>query len=228
MWSIKRASWVPVIVAAGLAGCTAVGLDSKPDPLTPTQRYKLSVEQHPDQVALRPHVGGLSPTQKGALADFMNRWRTSGGGEIVVETPSSGADPSAISHTAADAMAELEALGAPRNALRYTAYDSAGAADAPVVARFTTLAMKKEDCSTGYDNLVSTGKNDTPSHFGCAVTSNMAMQIARPRDVIAPAQEDYADATRRENVLGLYRKGDLTAAKREEQAVVNVGNGVRQ
>src|SRR4051812_39445847 len=110
MWSNKRA-WAPLIVAAGLSACSTVGLDTKLDPRTPTEGYKLSVEQRPDQVALRPHVGGLSPAQRDALADFVARWRTAGAGEITIETPSTGADPSAISRTAADTLAQLQAMG---------------------------------------------------------------------------------------------------------------------
>ena len=227
MWSNKRA-WAPLIVAAGLAGCTAAGLDNTPDPRTPTDNYKLSVEQRPDQVALRPHVGGLSPAQRDALADFFGRWRTAGAGEITIETPSTGADPSAISRTAADTLAQLQAMGAPSTSLTFAAYDAAGASDAPVIARFTTLALKRDDCSKTWDNLASTGRNAVSSQFGCAINSNMAMQIARPQDVVSPAAEQPADAVRRENVLTIYRKGDLTSAKRDEQAAGGVSSGVRQ
>ena len=228
MWSNKRA-WAPLIVAAGLAGCSTAGLDnSKVDPRTPTEIYKLSVQQRPDQVALRPHVGGLSPAQKDALADFVARWRAAGAGEITIETPSTGADPSAISRTAADTLAQLQAMGAPTTALSFTAYDAAGASDAPVIARFTSLALKRDDCAKTWDNLVSTGRNDTSTHFGCSINSNMAMQIARPQDVLTPAADQPADAVRRENVLTIYRKGDITSAKRDEQATGGVSNGVRQ
>lgn len=229
MWSNKRA-WASLILAAGLSACSAVGgLDnSKIDPRTPTENYKLSVEQRPEQVALRPHVGGLSPAQRDALADFVARWRAAGAGEITIETPSTGADPSAISRTAADTLAQLQAMGAPSTSLSFAAYDAAGASDAPVIARFTTLALKRDDCSKNWDNLVSTGANGVTSHFGCAMNSNIAMQIARPQDVLTPAADQPADAVRRENVLTIYRKGEVTSAKRDEQAAGAISSGLRQ
>jgi type IV pilus biogenesis protein CpaD/CtpE len=125
MWSTKRAiaSLAAATALTGLAGCssTLVGTDTKPDALNPGAQYSLQVEERPDEVALRPHPEGLSTNQRAALAAFVDRWRTSGGGDIIIDTPSTGADPNAVSRTAAGVLAELQALGAPSTALRFGA-----------------------------------------------------------------------------------------------------------
>jgi len=231
MWSIKRAtvSLAAIASCAGLTACaTALGVDNASDPINPISRYGLQVEERPDQVALRPHPEGLSANQKSAIAHFVGRWRTSGGGEIVIDTPSTGADPNAISRAAAATLAEMQALGVPSTSLRFTAYEAGGQADAPVVARYDAMALRREDCSTTWDNLVATGKNTNSKHFGCVVNANMAMQIARPQDVVTPAVEDPADAARRATVLGKYRAGENTSTKRDDQATTAISGVARQ
>jgi pilus assembly protein CpaD len=232
MWSTKRAtaSLAAATALIGLAGCssTLVGTDTKPDPVSPTTQYSLQAEERPDEVALRPHAEGLSGNQRAALAAFVERWRTAGGGDIVIDTPSTGADPGAISRTAAGVLAELQMLGAPSTALRFTAYEAAGRPDAPVVARFAAYTLRRDDCSKTWDNLVSTGKNNVSSHLGCVINANMAAQIARPQDVAAPALTQAADASRRTNVLDKYRKGEVSSAKRDEQAATALSGAVRQ
>jgi pilus assembly protein CpaD len=232
MWSTKRAiaSLAAATALAGIAGCSPslIGADAKPDPLNPGAQYSLQVEERPDEVALRPHPEGLSTNQRAALAAFVDRWRTAGGGDIVIDSPSTGADPNAISRTAAAILTELQALGAPSTALRFSAYEAGNMADAPVVARYASYTLHRDDCSKTWDNLVSTGKNNVSSHLGCVTNANMAAQIARPQDVAAPAVTQAADATRRSTVLDKYRKGEITSAKRDEQAATQLSGAVRQ
>ena len=230
MWSIKRAT-APLLAMAGivgLSGCsTALGVDNTPGPLNPGSNYSLQVEERPDEVALRPHAEGLSTNQKMAIAQFVGRWRSSGGGDIIIDSPSTGADPNAISRTAAAVLNELQTLGAPSTSLRFSAYEAGNQPDAPVVARYASYALHRDDCSQDWDNLVATGKNTVSKHLGCAINSNMAAQIARPQDVVAPAIEQAADATRRSNVLTKYRAGENTSAKRDEQASTSISGAVR-
>lgn len=232
MWSTKRAiaSLAAATALTGLAGCgpSLLGADTKPGPLNPGSQYSLQVEERPDEVALRPHPEGLSTNQKAALAAFVDRWRTSGGGDIYIDTPSTGADPNAISRTAAGILAELQALGAPSSSLRFSAYEAASMTETPVVARFAGYAVRRDDCSNKWDNLVSTGKNDVSSHLGCVINANMAVQIARPQDVAAPAVTQAADAARRSTILDKYRKGETSSARRDEQAATALSGAVRQ
>jgi pilus assembly protein CpaD len=79
-----------------------------------------------------------------------------------------------------------------------------------------------------WDDLTSTGDNGSYANFGCAVTANMAAQIAHPSDIVRPRAEDAPDSGRRMTILEKYREGKVTAADEPEQkaggaAIAHVG-----
>ena len=69
-----------------------------------------------------------------------------------------------------------------------------------------------------WENLSKTGSNRPYSNFGCAVTANIAAQVANPHDFLAPRAEDPADATRRSVVLDKYRRGEKSSTEADSQA----------
>jgi pilus assembly protein CpaD len=71
-------------------------------------------------------------------------------------------------------------------------------------------------CGTQWGSLTRTGDNQSAANFGCAVTANLAAQIADPRDIVSPRAMTPADAQRRAVVFDQYVKGEPTAAGREE------------
>ncbi|MNJ38075.1 Pilus biogenesis CpaD protein [compost metagenome] len=86
---------------------------------------------------------------------------------------------------------------------------------APVLAGFETIRAAVPQCGTQWGNLGRTGDNQSSANFGCAVTANLAAQIADPRDIVAPRALAPADAGRRSVVFDAYRSGEQTAAQRE-------------
>jgi pilus assembly protein CpaD len=74
------------------------------------------------------------------------------------------------------------------------------------------------DCSKTWDNLTSTGDNRPSTHFGCAVTANMGLQVADPRDLVTPKAADGYDDGRRLIVLDKYRQGAITSSTKDSQA----------
>ena len=87
-----------------------------------------------------------------------------------------------------------------------------------MLASFTALQAKGPDCEGGWDNLTSTRNNGPSTHFGCAVTANLAAMIADPRHLIAPAAVAPPDGDRRQTVLGKYKKGEVTSSTVDQQA----------
>jgi pilus assembly protein CpaD len=57
--------------------------------------------------------------------------------------------------------------------------------------------------------------NDQTPGFGCAVTANLAAQIANPRDIVAPRGMGAPDMDRRAKVFDTYRAGQQTSAPQE-------------
>ena len=183
-----------------------------PAPLTPTQRFTLQVEPGVDRIALAVHDDGVSGTQRGALADIVNRFSIEGAAVLRVEAPSGG-DP--VSNAFAyQIKTALEAVGAPGHRVQVVAY-AAPDPRAPVLVGFETLRAAVPQCGTSWTNLTRTAANESSANFGCAVTANLAAQIENPRDIIAPRGMTPSNAARRSVVFDNYRKGEATAAPQE-------------
>ena len=214
----RSASLAAILAAAAaLAGCAA---DTNPQTLslTPTEHYGLTVTSHPEQIAIGLHGGGLSNTQKAALGQFVSEWRDDGGGVISVRAPSDCTDPAMARRMSDEASAYLIQLGVPRERLLVSAYASNRAPGAPLLASYEHFEAHGPNCSAGWGDLTATGHNSTFGHFGCAVTANIAAQIANPRDLIAPAVMTPGDNVRRAVVLDKYRRGETTSSAKDDQA----------
>ncbi len=130
----------------------------------------------------------------------------------MIETPA-GADPVALSQAYA-VQAALSAWGVPADSIRLVSY-AAPDPRAPVVVGFETLRAVVPQCGRNWGNLSRSGDNQSASNFGCAITANLAAQIADPRDIQQPRAMTPADASRRTVVFDQYRAGKQTAAEAE-------------
>ena len=207
---------LPVIAAcAALAGCFAHA-PAPPHPglvaLTPTEQFAVEVRSTIDEIHLAPH-GGLSPAQHAALVDLADRWRDAGEGPVVLHA-AAGGPAEATAHAAAHA---LQAAGVPPPFVQVTPYEAqTGAPPAPVRVGYSRLVAVGPQCANLWTDVSSTARNLPQSTFGCAVTANIAAQIANPRDLVSPRPSYPADAVRRATVMAKYRKGEPTGATRND------------
>lgn len=197
------------VIAAALtaSACGAPASGGGPAPMTPLSRWSLQAEPQFDRVALAVHETGPSANQRSALADLALRARAEQSHEILVETPS-GDDPASLQMGWAIAEA-LRPSGIPVRLASYNAPDPR----APVVVGFARLQAVTYDCSRQWGSLTQHGDNGSPRGMGCATISNMAAQIADPRDILGQRPSDPADAGRRSVVIDHYRRGEPTAAR---------------
>jgi len=215
------------LALAALAACASAPPDKYiAHGLTPTEHFAVETQAQPDQVALAVHAEGVSVHQQAALSELASRWRDAGGDVMVVKLPADAADPNRAKSMAYAVQSQLEGLGVPADRIQLAAYQ-AGVPDGPVLAGFLRLAAKVQDCSGGWDNLSSTMANEPYKHFGCAITANIAAQVADPRDFVSPPGLAPADNVRRQAVLGKYREGKLTASEKDDQASGAVSTAVK-
>lgn len=200
-----------VAAAAALAACAAVEpAPAGPIALTPTEQFMAEVRSTPDEILLAPN-GPLSAAQDAALADLAERWRDAGEGPVVIGVAGGGR----ATHTAHAAARALQGYGVPKTMVRVEPGE--GAVDGPpppVRVGYSRLVAVGPQCANLWGDLTRTANNGPHAAFGCAVTANMAVQIADPRDLVAPRASYPADAVRRATVLEKYRKGETTGAKR--------------
>ena len=216
--------------AAALQAC-AVGPNpaetARRPQLLPTEQYGLAVTNEPEQIALGLHADGLSASQQAALGQFVSRWRLNGGGPVTLRVPVGGI-ASLSRRMEAEAKAYLVKLGIPQEQVVLEGYPSGSNASAPLLASYERFEARGPNCSGGWRDIMSTGRNTPYDHFGCALTANFAAQVANPRDFLAPAVETPADNSRRSVVLGKYRQGLLTSSAKDDQAngkVSDTGGG---
>lgn len=185
---------------------------------TPTELWKADVTTQPEEIRLAVRAQGLSPNQADALTTFADSWRSADGGEVIVQAPVGGPDPVAVSRSGENARSFLVEQGVPANAIRLLGYDAKGDAAAPLVVGFLRYAVNIPDCGRSWTNIAHSMTNQPQPNFGCAVTANMAAQVANPADLATPHRFDPADAQRRAVVLDKYRKGELTSSQADEKA----------
>jgi pilus assembly protein CpaD len=207
-------------LAGVLAACTATAGGGRPAALNPTSQYSLQAEAAVEEIALAPREDGLSPAQRAALGDLALR---SEGKPITVRAPAGG-DPVAV-RSAFNARAALEGMGVPAHLVRVGSYDAPDGR-APILVGFTGYRAVIPTCGREWNNLTATRDNSIQTNFGCAVTANMAAQIADPTDIVSPQALDPTDASRRSVVLDRYRRGETTAADTDDRSSGNVSRVV--
>jgi pilus assembly protein CpaD len=224
-----RPSLLALVAAASLTtACQSVPQDAAPGPtnplaLTPTEQYSATLVEGVDEILLASN-GGLSPNQADALGALVMRWREDGAvGPIVVTAAPAG--PGA--DTGRAAAQALAGYGVPPAAVQLDELKPQGPAVEPVRVAFAKLEAVVPDCSTRWGDLTRTANNTVSAGFGCAVTSNMAAQLANPRDLLQARVGGSVDGARRADVLARYRKGQSTETQRSESERGVVSNAVQ-
>lgn len=211
---VKRALVsIALVVATGFAvsGCASTSGDNAP-PLTPLSRYALQVEPGLDRIALAVHDQGLSANQQAALRDLAARYGAAGAGHVRIEAPA-GDDPAAAGQAWA-VRAYLAASGVPEDRIQMAAYH-APHPRAPVLAGFEILRASLPNCAAEVRNMGARVSNQSSGGFGCAITANMAAQIADPRDIIGARPMTPADSGRAAVVFDNYRRGQISSTPQE-------------
>jgi pilus assembly protein CpaD len=207
---VKRALASAVFVLA-VSGCASVS-GSVDAPTTPLSRYSLQVEPGLDRIALAVHDQGLSANQHAALRGLAARYGASGSGHVRIESPS-GDDPVAVEQAYA-VRTFLQAAGVPEDRIQMAAY-AAPDPRAPVLAGFESIRASVPDCSLETRNMGARFSNQSSGGFGCAITANMAAQIAYPRDILGARPMTPADSGRAAVVFDNYRRGEVSSTPQE-------------
>lgn len=210
-------------LSGGLGACAGLTAADPSAPLTPISRYALQVEPGLDRIALAVHDTGLSAAQESALHALAMRHRAGGAGAIIIQAPG-GNDPAADAQAWA-ARATLEAVGVPGDLIQVSAY-AAPDPRAPILAGFETLTAHLPNCAQEQGPREGRFSNASTTGLGCAVTANMAAQIANPRDIIQPRAMPPAETGRAATVFANYRQGDRTSAAQEELVAGRISRAV--
>jgi pilus assembly protein CpaD len=221
----KERSPMRLPLIASLA-CLALGACASPEapplaqahPITPTERYAIQVKPTPVELMLAAHSGGLSIAQAAALRDFAGRYDDADRGAITIKAPEHGPDQSEVYRTATATRDFLISQGASPGDVRIEGYDANGDGKAPVRVSFMAYQAEGPVCGTSWSDISKESNNEPYSEFGCAVTANVAAQVADAADLLHHRASDPPDALRRADVIGKYRGAAITSTPKDPQA----------
>ena len=217
-----------VLAALALSGCQTVAridgrpTDSGPDPVLPSSQYAMTAESQVHTMNFRVERA-LSENQRRALDQVASRAAWTNDAPVDVEIVTSG-DPAAIA--AGRAMADyLYAHDVADKDLSLQSVQD-HAADI-VTVNVVTYRTHRLDCNQSWENLAATGGNKTYENFGCAVTANLAAQVADPRDLDHHAAPTSTDASRKSVILDKYRQGKITSSDVDTSAKGTVSDAIQ-
>ncbi|MFT4089744.1 MAG: CpaD family pilus assembly lipoprotein [Asticcacaulis sp.] len=205
------------------------GCSTTPEPSStieatlPGGKYQLAAESRSDTVHFKLHTNGFSENQRRALDQIADKasWASGTAIDLVITTSN---HPDSI--RGGTAIADY--LVARR--VYASSISLATAENLPVdVIAVSEIEYRtvRETCNRKWDNLTKTASNKVQSNFGCAVTANMAAQIADPRDVAAPQPATPADAGRKVTIIDKYRKGEITSSAENEAARGTISDAIK-
>ena len=110
--------------------------------------------------------------------------------------------------------------------MRVVGFNPTGPEDDTIRVGFLRYEAEKLKCGQRWENLAATRNNEAYDNFGCALAANLAAQVANPEDLIRPRDMTPPDTGRRDTVLGLYRKGEVTSSKKDDQASGSISKAI--
>jgi pilus assembly protein CpaD len=220
----------PILAIAALASLSACATkvpDRVDNARTPTEHFEAKAAASEAEVRLAVHAQGLSASQADALAQFAADWNDSEGGAITLKAPTGGPDAAAAFRTAEGARSFLIDQGVPADRLVMTGFDAKTEPTPVIHLIYTRYQAVIPACGKTWKNISSSANNDVQANFGCAVTANLAAQIADPADLAGPRRSAPADSARRAVVLDKYRKGQPTSSEKDDQAKGVVSDAIK-
>jgi pilus assembly protein CpaD len=217
---VLRTASIAAVVLAG--SCAPLMNDGSGLASDPAANHPIMVEPHFTSIKLSfaAPEAGLLPDEAEKLDAFVADYLSRGSGSISISAPKGQDSTVAISYFGT----RLFEMGVPRSRILVGTHEGP---DARVEIGFIAYQAKTDPCGDWSKNLADTAGNDTPANMGCAVQTNIAAQVADPRDLVEMRPTDPSDATRRAVVLDNYEKGKATASEKSKDqsgAVSDVGN----
>ena len=199
--------------AAALA-LTACSTSSDVGPgasFNPVTRFPVQVEPRMMTLRMMYRAGDLDQNMSEQLQRFAEDYLQHGSGAVAISAARG--NPQAPAGLAA----RLADMGVPRSHIMVGNDDSEMGNE--VRLTFVRYVAQATPCGDFSVNLGTTYDNLPAPNLGCATQNNIAVQVADPRDLVAPQPLGPGDAQHALTILEKYRNGETTvSAKAAEQS----------
>jgi len=215
-------------LAFGLVAATALTACQNPSPvayqppaLSVEERYPIVLREEPVtlEVPVAPTSQAMTAGQRAQIASFMRAYRKSGGGSLVVRTPSGTGNEVAALRVVDEIRSLATYAEVPAGSVKYYPYNGrrTGSPHPPVVLAYSGVTAQTAECGDWSVNVAANYENKPYSNYGCASQRNLAAMVSNPRDLETQRAMDPASAERRQTVRGKYILGESTATRTEDE-----------
>ena len=214
------------LAAATLGACATTPSSQavlKPAPILPTEQYALTAQTMNRPINLRINPNGLSDNQRLALDQVAGHASWISGEPVNVQIVTSG-DPQAV---AAGRMVGSYLVNRDVDTGNLSQVSNQDQPADIITVNMTYYRARTYDCGQNWENLTKTASNTPYDNFGCATTSNLAAQIADPRDLSQPAAATSTDVARKSTILGKYRAGETTGAATDAASSGTISDAIK-
>lgn len=219
--SLSPRRFLPLVALSLLAGCANQHVEVGAVPDDYRTRHPITVREATEDLELFVASSDTRLTHPDLtrVESFGTRFRRARASVLRVGVPSGARNEAAARLVADDVTRVLRQIGVPRQRILVTSYPAHGVADVPpLLLSFNGMVAEVAPCGRWPDDLADTSENHNYQNFGCATQSNLAAQIADPRDLLGPRGESEIDAERRSVVIEKYRQGQRTASEPPRQS----------
>lgn len=151
----------------------------------------------------------LTPALRDLIKGFAQDYAALSRSTMRIAVPSNAANSRAASTVKGQVRKVLADAGVSASRVITTTYDSPQVeASAPIKLSFIAVTAITGDCGQWPTDLFgpTVADNTNWENFGCASQQNLAAQVANPADLVGPRGMTPIDASRRAEVIQVYRE----------------------
>ncbi|MEM9619977.1 MAG: CpaD family pilus assembly protein [Pseudomonadota bacterium] len=227
MFTVKTNHALLSLAALSLTACASGPFNGQQHALTVAEEHPISVDSQVVTLTIDNDLSttDLSEVDSARLRAFADAYMNNGHGPLTITAPSGTSADFDGQETAADIRGALHKAGVPWSALAGATYRTGGSAAADqLILSYTHYVATASECGIWKGIRGRDYRNLRTPNFGCATQNNLAVVLADPHDLIAPADQDPRDATTTVRAIDAYRAGEVTSSAIDAAINAQVSN----
>jgi len=211
---------------AALVGATPIVACQSPfngvkDAWTDQSAHPITITTHlvTNQFSVNPSDSALRQDDRDRFAALAADYLARGVGKLAITSPQGVANSAVAGQIASQMTTIANAQGVSMRDIDLAGYRApGGAVGAPIILTYTVYDATPSSCGDWTTNYAFAPLNHVTPNHGCATQNNLSAMVENPRDLIEPRAMEPSSQGRRAVTLDKYRKGEITAGQKDDQA----------